>query len=411
MSENNSNNQNGSLILKGKSAEERYDLVKKNGLLLFEAIVGSTSYGTNLPTSDVDKKFIYLDTLDNVLSGECSEQINITDDYVGYELGRYLQLLGTQNPNIIELVHADEKFIEYCHPLFREIIIANKDNFLAKPVAFSFGEYARSQIKKAQGTNKKFMNPMEKERKTLLDFCWVGKGQGSVSITQWLKENGYPQPSLDEAPVWAYGCVAIDHMKNYYHLFYDKEFADKWAELESQKHRTWTERKPEFDEIIARRKYNGIESVDGVQLKLASVEKGEKPIATFYCNIEGFSKYCKDYAEYWEWVAKRNEQRFVENASNEHNYDRKNMMHCHRLLDMCIEILSGQGVKVLRPNREELLGIRLGNRTYQELVDWAEQKYARVQELYKTSNLPDKCSKSFMTSILLKFRKEFYGLR
>jgi hypothetical protein len=394
------------LILDGRRAYERYKEVKEKGLLLFECIVGSTSYGTNLPTSDIDKKFIYLETLDNVLSGNCSKQINITDDYVGYELGRYLQLLGTQNPNIIELVHADEKFIEYCHPLFRDIILAEKDNFLAKPVAFSFGEYARAQIKKAQGTNKKFMNPMDKERKTLLDFCWVGHNQGSKSLTQWLTENGYPQvgPMTGEAPYHVYGCVAIDHMKNCYHLFFDKEGYEAYADAEKAKDYK------KCEELIARRKYQGIEDKDGVQIKLSSVEKGIAPATTFYCNQEGYSKYCKDYREYWEWVEKRNVQRFVENSENEHNYDRKNMMHCHRLLDMCIEILSGHGVKVFRPNRDELLAIRQGNRTYQELVDWAEEKYALIQELYKTSTLPNKIEREFMDSIVLKFRKTFYGL-
>lgn len=366
-------------ILEGRGAYEKYKEVKEKGLLLFECIVGSTSYGTNLPTSDIDKKFIYLETLDNVLAGNCSKQINITDDYVGYELGRYLQLLGTQNPNIIELVHADEKFVEYCHPLFKDIIIKNRDKFLAKPVAFSFGEYARAQIKKAQGTNKKFMNPMDKERKTLLDFCWIGYGQGSKSLDQWLAEKGYGE--------WACGAVAIDHMKNCYHLFVSP--GDHQA-----------------GDLL----YNGIIDKDGVQIKLSSVEKGLAPDVTFYCNQEGFSKYCKDYREYWEWMEKRNEQRFVENAENEHQYDRKNMMHCHRLLDMCIEILSGEGVKVYRSNREELLAIRQGSRTYQELVDWAEEKYNKIQELYKTSTLPAKCDRSITDSILLQFRKKFYGL-
>jgi predicted nucleotidyltransferase len=335
--------------------------------------------------------------LENVLSGNTSKQINITDDYVGYEIGRYLQLLSTQNPNIIELVHADEQHIEYCHPLFQNIIIANRDSFLDRRVAFSFGEYARSQIKKAQGTNKKFLNPMDKERKTLMDFCWVGEGQGSISLKDFIARHLQSR----YVPDWMFGCTAIEHMKNCYHLFFDNESYKFFMENDDEMLR---------DYLYAHRKYQGVIDKDGVQIRLSSVEKGVEPVITFYCNLEGFQKYCKDYKEYWEWIEKSNKQRFVENAANEHNYDRKNMMHCHRLLDMCIEILRGEGVKVFRPNRADLLSIRNGNFTYGELVNKAEEKYTLIQELYKSTNLPQKCDQKLMSGILLNLRKSFYGI-
>jgi hypothetical protein len=72
--------------------------------------------------------------------------------------------------------------------------------------------------------------------------------------------------------------------------------------------------------------------------------------------------------------------------------------------------LSGAGVNVYRANREELLGIRHGNYTYQELVDKANEKLKKIEKLYQYSELPEETDKKFIDSILLDFRKHFYNI-
>lgn len=416
-------------ILESEMAMQRYEMLKEKGLIIFEAIVGSQSYGTNLPTSDIDKKFIYIESLDNILSGNASIQLNLTKDYIGYELGRYIELLGKQNPNIIELLHADERFVEYCHPLFKELLIEKRNSFLSNKVAFSFGQYAKKQIDKAQGTNKKFMNPMEGPRKSLLDFAWIPFGQGSILLRDWAIANLIPINWL--------GLAAIDHMRYTYHVFINPVYDDciGFARKKFKKDYFFSElfgfykkRNAELKKQYLKNEldvfkgdlgspgtnykgpYNGPIDSDGVQPKLSSIPKGEKSATIVHFNLDGFQKYCDDYREYQKWLENRNIQRFVENAENENNYDRKNMMHCHRLLDMCIEILKGEGVNVYRPNREELLGIRHGKATYQELVDKATAKIDQIAELRKTCTLPELCSKEMMDSIILEFRYRFYGI-
>lgn len=425
MSKNKERNKDPRILI-GEEAETRYNELKEKGLIIYECIVGSTSYGTNLPTSDIDKKFIYIETLDHILDGNYSLQLNLTDDYVGYELGRYLELLGKQNPNIIELLHADRKFVEFCHPLFDQIVVANKDAFLSRKVAYSFGQYAKTQIDKAQGTNKKFMNPMDGPRKSLFEFAYIPFRQGSITIKEWLEKNMIPME-------WV-GLSAIPHMRYTYHVFVDPVYDElfEFTKKEFNKQRSWLNRvlklsyndneieyfksylRINIRDYIENKKYNSVYNgaidKDGVQPKLSSIPKEANSVQVVQFNMDGFQKYCDDYKEYHEWLKKRNIQRFVENAANEHNYDRKNMMHCHRLLDMCIEILSGKGVNVYRPNREELLGIRHGNNTYQELVDRANEKIKKIDELFKTSELPEETDQKFIDKILLDFRKHFYGI-
>lgn len=55
---------------------------------------------------------------------------------------------------------------------------------------------------------------------------------------------------------------------------------------------------------------------------------------------------------------------------------------------MCGEILQTGKVIVRRPDREELLAIRDGAWSYEQLIDWAEQQDLLMGKLYETSNLP-----------------------
>ena len=358
---------------------EKYLQLKEQGLILFEAIVGSQSYGTALPTSDIDKKFVYIDTLDNLLSNNVTQQLNVTKDYVGYEIGRYLELVQTNNPNILELLASPNDCIIYCHPLFKEILINQKQLFLSKQCGDSFGGYANTQIKKARGLNKKIVNPIEGEKKTVLDFCWVPKAQGSQNIKEWLKERNLQQENC--------GLVSIEHMKYTYHLFYDFSMT---SELN----------------------YKGLiqKGNDSNDVSLSSVPKGEVPVTVMYFNLEGYSKYCKDYTSYKTWLKERNEERYQNNMNNGASYDAKNMLHCHRLLDMAIEILRDNEINVRRPNREQLLEIRAGKYTYDQLLKDAEEKIILINGLSKMSMLPDELDDKFIRAILADIRSTFYKL-
>ena len=58
--------------------------------LLFRAIVGSQSFGTNIETSDIDYKGIYLQPLKEVLSlRKYKKQEDINKDDTNFEIGRY----------------------------------------------------------------------------------------------------------------------------------------------------------------------------------------------------------------------------------------------------------------------------------------------------------------------------------
>lgn len=358
--------------------------LKEQGLILFEAVSGSRAYGTSLPTSDTDIRGVFIMPEDGILGNGYVEQVSdLKNDITYYEVGRFLELLNTNNPNILELLNVPKDCVQIKHPLF-DLILEHKDKFITKQCRNSFGGYAVQQIKKARGLKKKIVNPMEVKRKNPIDFCYVINGHQSESLTDYLKNREIQEEFC--------GVVNIPNARDMYALFFD-----------------YNGQAQSVNGIITHPLgYKGIASQDANQLKLSSIPKEETSLCVFSYNKDGYTSHCKDYKEYWEWVEKRNETRYNDNAEHGKGYDGKNLMHCHRLLDMSLEILDGKGINVRRPNREELLSIRKGEKDYNELVSEAEAKMELMDNLFKDSKLPSNVPSNLSHNILLEIRKSFY---
>lgn len=391
-----------------------HEFLVDNGLILFETIIGSQAYGTQTPTSDVDKKFVYILPMEYILGTGYVEQININKDYTGWEIRRFLELMGSNNPTVLELLNSPEDCIIRKHPLFDDIL-AHKEDFITKICKDSFGGYARQQIKKAKGLNKKQNWEKDKvTRKDLLDFCYVIDGEKSIPWKTWNKGK------YDEKFI---GAVNIPNARDVYALFYDKQgefcHSDKYSE-ESREEckallRQWE--KPMglgYKGLVN----TGHEDENGKinygisnQLRLSSIPKDEKPICTIVYNKDGYSEHCKDFREYEEWKENRNEARYVDTQAHGQKIDGKNMMHCMRLINMATEIGEGKGIIVRRPDAQELLKIRRGEVDLETLIEIADKAIENMDEVFENSTLPDKVDSKLVNSLLVHIREEFYGLK
>jgi hypothetical protein len=253
--------------------------------------------------------------------------------------------------------------------------------FLSKLCKNTFAGYAENQIKRARGLNKKISNPMSEERKGILDFCYVAVGQGSVPVQQWLDARGWKQEYC--------GLASIPHMSGVYGLFYDETA-----------HRTAGKEGLGFSGIVRKETSN--------EVSLSSIPKGMQPVALMSFNKDGYTKYCKDYREYFDWVARRNEERYKMTVTHGKNYDSKNMMHTFRLLAMAEEIALEKKVNVQRQDRDFLLKVRAGDFSYEELVEKAEEKVKRIEELYAASDLPEEPEEEKVKALLVEIRREYY---
>ena len=391
------------------------DYIKENNLILFSCIAGSHAYGTNIETSDVDERGVYIAELDDVLSNNYPEQINdSTNDIVYYEIGRFLSLVSTNNPNILEFLNSPKDCIKYVNPLF-DLIIGHKEDFITKSCRNSFGGYARAQIKKAKGLNKKQNWEKDKViRKDLLDFCYVISGEKSIPIKKFIEAN-------DLDPKF-FGAVNIPNARDTYAIFYDKVgemcHSDKYfiEDREKAKQILADSGKPMglgYKGLVN----TGHEDEDGKvnygisnQLRLSSIPKGEKCIAMIIFNKDGYSEHCKDYKEYQDWLEARNITRYVETQEHGQQIDGKNMLHCMRLINMATEIAEGKGIQVRRKDKDYLLSIRRGEVDLNTLIKTADESIRNMDSLFNNSNLPNSVDMNLINNLTIKVRREFYKL-
>jgi len=349
------------------------ELKQRKDLILLDCISGSMAYNLNVVGSDVDKKGIFIMPQKQLYGFEHQAQIaNTTNDEVYFEISRFLELLTKNNPNILELLSTPEEHVLFRHTLMDLI---KPEDFLSKLCLDTFAGYAQTQIKKAQGLNKKINKPLGAERKSVLDFCFVIYNNGSIPLKDWLKECGFNQ---DEC-----GLVNVDHFRSVYLLYHQKQLTDG-----------------RFKGIVS-----GINADD---VQLSSVPKGLENIAVMNFNKDGYSVYCREYKEYREWEEKRNELRYQGTLSHGKSYDAKNMMHTFRLLNMAEEIALYQQVIVKRDERDFLLKIRKGDFEFDELMQMVDEKMDRVKSAFDTSVLPDKPDAAKAEEILVRIRTEFY---
>ncbi|WP_406824297.1 DNA polymerase beta superfamily protein [Pedobacter sp. KACC 23697] len=347
--------------------------LKDRNLILFECLSGSKAYGLDTPQSDTDIKGIYYMPKEMFFGLKYIPQIsNESNDEVYYEIGRFVDLLIKNNPNIVEILATPEECILYKHPIMNRL---NIDMILSKLCKDTFGGYALTQIRKAKGLNKKILNPMSKMRKTVLDFCFITENYSSVKANKWLKKHNISKADC--------GLSKIPNAKNLYALFYDAE---------------------------KRFGYKGIANKENANdVSVSSIPKGEKEIGYLFFNQDSYSSYCKEHNEYWEWVEKRNEERYKLNKTHGKDYDAKNMMHTIRLLQVALEIVCDGKLTVKRQNRDELLSIKRGDFDYDQVLKMAEKLMLKIEQETLTSKLQDKPDERQIECLLVEMRSTLYA--
>ena len=393
-----------------------YSWLKERNLILYEVISGSIAYGTNIPTSDEDRRYVYILPIDYILSGNIIEQVNDdTNDVVGYEISRFLSLISSANPNLLELLNMPEDCVIYKDPIF-DLILDNKNEFLTKKCKNSFAGYSQSQIQKAKGQNKKQNWEKDKvTRKDVLDFVYVIKGEKSIPWKLWNVDKECKSGKIYDEKFC--GIVNVPNARDLYAVYFDSDgeyaFGDRVLE----------ERQKEFISIKKGegkpmgfgykglvKSGEGLNVAESNQLRLSSIPKGETPICNITYNKDGYTQHCNDYKSYQTWLEQRNESRWVDVQSHGQKIDGKNMMHCMRLIQMSREIAEGKGIVVRRPNAEELISIRRGEVDLQTLIDIVEKEIVEIDKLYEESNLPEKVDSDFINKLITNIRKKIYKL-
>jgi len=358
--------------------------------------------------SDVGYKNVIVDKLPienkegvSVVSDDGIEPIQTflrkKDDYSYFEIRKYMDMLTSNNPTVLELLNMPDDCVLFKSELLDQI---NAKDFLSKRCKDSFGGYAKKQISKARGQNKMIVNEMPKARKTPLDFCYAIEGHKTIPLKKVLEHYGYDQKFC--------GIVSIPNAKDNFALFYDWSAHNMFSEMVPEEDRKERKKIAKDAGEFMGLGYKGIMHETSNSLRSSSVPKSEESVAIFVYSKDAYTQHCKSHKKYWDWVEERNPERYKDSAKK--GYDTKNMMHCYRLLQMSLEIAEGKGVNVRRDNREELLAIRKGAQDYDTILSGAEDLMKQSDKAYAISDLPKDSDPKKGKEILLNIRKEFYSV-
>lgn len=348
--------------------------VFENKKILFKALVGSHAHGTNTKDSDEDFSGVYKQDNEIILSYGYEEYTQVNKDEKYFEIKRFLDLLMVANPAAIELLFTPDDCVLITSPEF-ELLRECKDRFLTKRCYNTFAGYAKTQIKKSKGTDKKINWESQRvERKRPIDFCYAHFNGKSLPLELALNFMDLKQENC--------GLVNLNHMDDVYALYYD------YSEIE---------------------KFRGIAGENSNELRLSSISKEfaekNKPVTIIYYNKDGYTSHCKDWKSYQTWLNERNLNRYHTNVSHGQLYDSKNISHCRRLVDVAIEIGRTGTFSIKRPDVDYLLQIKRGEIPLDSIIESVERDIDGLDLIYKKSSLPDEVDKEFVKDLLLKIRK------
>jgi len=342
--------------------------------IIFETISGSWAYGTNIESSDVDIRGIFvLPKKDHLSLMPCAKEVgDDKQDIKYYELRKFFELAKDCNPNIVELLFMPEDCIKIKTPIM-EKILANRNLFVSAKAYHTFSGYAYAQIHKAKGKNKFVNNPKSKERPVKEDFCWVipgGEAIDKYGITLY-KEHVFkvfaeapcrPIPIKDTyLNLNHFHCARLEHTTNVYRLYYYGE------------------------------KAKGIFRGDDMLVpeSIPLEDEHEYFYGFLIYDKDIYDKELRDWNSYWEWINNRNDARWIDQEKGKLDYDQKNLLHCMRLLLSGKNILL-KGEPIVRFEGEQLQylkNIRAGNFVYEEIMNQVEKEMQELEVLKGVTKL------------------------
>ena len=326
---------------------------------------GSHAYGLATPESDEDFKGVAIPPVEYYLGFvnrfDQAEIKSDNQDSVIYNIQKFFKLAADCNPNIIEVLWVNEEDQLIVTDAGRTIL-DHREKFLSKKALYTFSRYAMSQLKR-----------IKRHRKWLLE---------PPTHAPTRQEFGLP-----EKPMMARNQIDTA-------LSFISKQVDSW-EMNLQDF-TPAQRQfimDLFEKILTQmsigqnEKWKAAAGLMGFETNFLEVLEKEKQYKSARDNWKSFQN----------WKKNRNPTRAAMEAKS--GYDAKHAQHLVRLYSMGEEILSTGQVIVKRPDRAELLAVRNGQWTYEELLEWTVAKEQKLREIAQTSSLPRQPDRDFLDSV------------
>ncbi|MCB9688454.1 MAG: nucleotidyltransferase domain-containing protein [Alphaproteobacteria bacterium] len=352
-----------------------FDLRERTLLLV---VGGSRAYGIHRATSDVDVKGVgvpparylhgfahrfeqadgkdtirdaFTDLLTDADERRAAEEQGLEGTV--FELRKFMSLAAEANPNILDVLFCRDEEVRLSSLAGRRLR-EQRDAFLSTKVRHTFSGYAMAQLKRIVG-----------HRQWLLD---PPKGPPSRA------EHGLPEQTLIPADQLAAATAAV------------RKQVDRWElDLSGVPAATVEHVKESVSRAVAEiGSALRLDEQDARWLAAARTIGLDDNLVEAMRREREYESAARRWRQYRDWKASRNAARAELEAK--HGYDTKHGAHLVRLLRMGIEALRTGRVVVWRGaggagDAEELLAIRAGAWSYDELMAWAQEAERELQEV------------------------------
>ncbi len=298
-----------------------------------------------------------------------SDKFNLLqgNDFVIYELKKYLNLLKNANRNIQELLWLDSYL--YLHPLAK-LLIKNREKFLTKKVKSSYIGYANAQLRKVE-THRRWLLDPPKQKPTPEDF-------GFTDL--------YKPLSLSE----------INAFMNFLWLVVRDciEYLQPAEEL-----KTLLQEKIDYKQIFLNHRFP-----EDAHRQIQEYTNASDDFMRLTFASRQYLAAKKEWNSYQTWQKNRNPKRQALEAKC--GYDSKHASHALRLLYTGQEIIKTKCLIVDRRragDAEYLLQVKLGNVSYEEVMSECNKVYDQIKSLKdKDIDLPDRVDEELLSNLCVE---------
>jgi len=348
----------------------KFDL-KKNTILL--TVAGSRAYGMSQESSDVDLKGVcippqeYRDGFlydfaqadkksdmevfyDNLTEEEREKGAQGEVEGSVYEIRKFFRLAAQNNPNVLDALFCRDEDIR--HITFAGETLRNwAQSFISAKCRWTFGGYAKAQLKRIDSHRRWLLSPPD-HKPTRKEFGLPD--QTAIPQNQLAAAQAEIRKKIDS---WE---VDYGNMDEADKIYIQDQMAEHWAEMK----------------VGSEEKYAAAARLIGYNENFIHLLEKERRYRSSLTNFN----------QYLTWKDERNKERAAMEAK--FLFDTKHGSHLVRLLRMCREILTDGKINVWREDAEELLSIRRGEWTYDDLMVFVDEEEEKINEAFKISTLP-----------------------